>query len=127
MDASCTIDIRNVETVPDQITSGDSPRNVIVDSPDHVEDSPDHVEDSPGHIVDLGEEEDSLGGEQLVDVPSSLANTAADVNLLLLHSNGVSTTAITFIHFVYIFNKYKYNANKLFSKITQKSFLLLSQ
>lgn len=84
MDTSCTIDIRNVETVPDQITAGDSPRNVIVDSPGQEE-------ESPGHMVDLGEEEeDGLGEGQLVDVPSTLSSSVTDVNLLLLHSNGVS-------------------------------------
>lgn len=84
MDTSCTIDIRNVETVPDQITSGDSPRNVIVESPVHEA-------ESPGHMVSLGEEEEEegLGDEQLVDVPSTLASSSNDVNLLLLHSNGV--------------------------------------
>uniref|UniRef100_K1QJA9 C2H2-type domain-containing protein n=1 Tax=Magallana gigas TaxID=29159 RepID=K1QJA9_MAGGI len=83
MDTSCTIDIRNVETVPDQITSGDSPRNVIVESPVHEA-------ESPGHMVSLGEEEEEegLGDEQLVDVPSTLASSSNDVNLLLLHSNG---------------------------------------
>nr|XP_022309703.1 zinc finger protein 76-like [Crassostrea virginica]XP_022309705.1 zinc finger protein 76-like [Crassostrea virginica] len=82
MDTSCTIDIRNVETVPDQITAGDSPRNVIVDSPGQEE-------ESPGHMVDLGEEEeDGLGEGQLVDVPSTLSSSVTDVNLLLLHSNG---------------------------------------
>lgn len=88
MDTSCTIDIRNVETVPDQITSGDSPRNVIVDSPIHEE-------ESPGHMVSLGEEEDGLGDEQLVDVPSTLASSSNDVNLLLLHSNGVCFVELT--------------------------------
>lgn len=88
MDTSCTIDIRNVETVPDQITSGDSPRNVIVDSPVHEG-------ESPGHMVSLGEEEDGLGDEQLVDVPSTLASSSNDVNLLLLHSNGVCFVELT--------------------------------
>lgn len=83
MDTSCTIDIRNVETVPDQITSGDSPCNVIVESPVHEA-------ESPGHMVSLGEEEEEegLGDEQLVDVPNTLASSSNDVNLLLLHSNG---------------------------------------
>lgn len=84
MDISCIIDIRNVETVFDQIIFGDSFRNVIVESSVY------EVESS-GYMVSLGEEEEEegLGDEQLVDVFSTFVSLLNDVNLFFFYLNGV--------------------------------------